>query len=319
MSFGISLGDFVTLIQLTTRVYRGWNDACGEYAVITKELKNLETILLRIEREVRSPASLLHHHSDDNAQLQEITANCTQVVHRLDQVVSKYRSLGTSRKGNWDRLRLGNKDLNDLRNKLKAQTLALNTYLTMLGISSLGRVENDVLPKMIKVMDGLAADIRAGRREGSVMTTYDDDDKEVWLQFRRELIAEGFRSNDIKKASPQLQEYLKKLSDAGQLEESVPEELEESLPRYQSNRNQDVSQQPSSDTRTTVESVESDAEEDEHGVHPLESNYEQSAQSGLAPTKSGDRSPREIIHKLFSYGMFFGFQRSVTTSIQSVL
>ena len=42
-------------------------------------------------------------------------------------------------------------------------------------------------------VDGIAA--RMGQTNGSIMTNYDDDDKEVWKQFRRELVAEGFSSD----------------------------------------------------------------------------------------------------------------------------
>lgn len=34
-----------------------------------------------------------------------------------------------------------------------------------------------------------------GQRAASLMTTYEDDDKEVWKSFRRELVAEGFSSD----------------------------------------------------------------------------------------------------------------------------
>jgi hypothetical protein len=42
-------------------------------------------------------------------------------------------------------------------------------------------------------VDNIAS--RMGQRAASLMTTYDDDDKEVWKSFRRELVAEGFSSD----------------------------------------------------------------------------------------------------------------------------
>ena len=85
----------------------------------------------------------------------------------------------------------------------------------------------DELPEMRKAIDGLAAEMRAGRREGSVMTTYDNDEKDVWRQFRRELIGEGFSSRSIHKFKNPLKDYLKRLNGQGLLEEEEPQDLEE--------------------------------------------------------------------------------------------
>jgi hypothetical protein len=96
-------------------------------------------------------------------------------------------------------------------------------YLETIGIRSLGVLKSmvDELPHMKEVIDALAAEIRAGRREGSVMTDYSNDEMEVWRQFRRELIGEGFSSHSIRKHSTQLKNYLKFLSDEGLLQENL--------------------------------------------------------------------------------------------------
>ncbi|KAJ5779257.1 hypothetical protein N7457_006977 [Penicillium paradoxum] len=45
----------------------------------------------------------------------------------------------------------------------------------------------------------------------SGMTTYEDDDKEVWRELRRDLIGSGLRSSDIRKYSHELKDYLHNL------------------------------------------------------------------------------------------------------------
>lgn len=40
---------------------------------------------------------------------------------------------------------------------------------------------------------------RMGQRAGSMLTSYGNDDKEVWKEFRRELIAEGFSSEVLQR------------------------------------------------------------------------------------------------------------------------
>ena len=224
MSFGFSVGDFMALVQLTTRTYQGWKKACGEYTDITQELDNLKIILSRVGAEIQVPSSLLQHQDRDLGQLQALTSSCTEDVSQLETIVLKYQGLSKSRGNTWDRIRLGQQNLTGLRVKLGWHIATLGTYLDIVGIGAIGRVENNVkdLPKMVKVIDGLAAEIRAGRREGSAMTTYENDEKEVWRQFRRELIAEGFSSEDLKKSRVRLRRYIKKVAEAGLLDEEIP-------------------------------------------------------------------------------------------------
>jgi len=47
----------------------------------------------------------------------------------------------------------------------------------------------DQLDVILDKVDKIATKMQQKNR--SVMTNYDDDDKEVWKQFRRELVAEG--------------------------------------------------------------------------------------------------------------------------------
>ena len=88
------------------------------------------------------------------------------------------------------------KDLDPLCGKLTQHIAAITAYLDAVGLGALARIERDVdaIPEHIqRAVDTLASEIRAGRREGSIMTTYSDDEKDVWRQFRRELIGEGMR------------------------------------------------------------------------------------------------------------------------------
>ena len=96
----------------------------------------------------------------------------------------------------------------------------------MVGLGSLARIEERVhaIPeRILQGVDALAAEIRAGRREGSVLTTYEDDEKEAWKQFRRELVADGFTSSKIHKYKPQIRRYLHGLAENGLLEELAPD------------------------------------------------------------------------------------------------
>jgi hypothetical protein len=49
------------------------------------------------------------------------------------------------------------------------------------------------LDTILDKVDSIAS--RMSQKSSSIMASYDDDDREVWKQFRRELIAEGFSSS----------------------------------------------------------------------------------------------------------------------------
>jgi hypothetical protein len=78
------------------------------------------------------------------------------------------------------------------------------------------------LPEMRNTINKLAAEMRAGKREGSVMTAYEDDDPGIWREFRRELIKEGYSSDSIRKYRTQLKGHLQALHADGLLDEDAP-------------------------------------------------------------------------------------------------
>ena len=223
MSFGYSIGDIITLTQLTVRTYNGWKNACGKYGDITSNLAVLQTLLMRIEAEVQAPNSLITRNAKDFGGWKTLYKSCHTLVVELEEVLDKYKSLGTNRRKNWDRIRLGNRNLDGLGKRLVGKTASLSAYISVLGISSQGRVENDVFPELLQKIDHMAAQMRRGNSSiRSALTTYEDDDKAVWRDFRRELIGTGIRSREIHKYSAALKTYLSRLQRDGLLDEEVP-------------------------------------------------------------------------------------------------
>jgi hypothetical protein len=226
MSFGFSPSDIVALVNITTKAYRGWKNACGEYSEVTGSLDSLLIVLERIENEASKPNSVLLRTANDRQNLKDILSNSEPTLRELHAIVVRYKSLGPSREKNWDKLRFGVKNLDPLRVKLTQHIAAITAYLDAVGLGALGRIERDLnaIPERIQhTIDALAAEIRAGRREGSIMSTYSDDSKDVWKQFRRELIGDGMKSSFVHKYKPLIRKYLKELAERGELEEFAPE------------------------------------------------------------------------------------------------
>ncbi|KAK5674030.1 hypothetical protein LTS10_013210 [Elasticomyces elasticus] len=226
MSFGFSPSDIVALINIASKTHQGWKKACGKYADVTVSLDSLLTILQRIENEAKKQGSVLVRSSKDAFRLQDVLSSILSSVQKLYAVAKRFKSLGLgrSREKNWDKIRFGVKDLSDLQLKLNQRLAVLTVYLNTVGLSALTRIGRgiEILPEINGSIDALSAEIRAGRRVASVMTTYDEDEKDVWHEFRRELIGEGMRSSTIHKYKPQIKQYVRHLAKGGLLEEDKP-------------------------------------------------------------------------------------------------
>lgn len=222
MSFGFSPTDILTLVQLTTRTYNGWKTACGKYASITCDLAELQILLTRMEEEAKTPNSLLSRDTNDFRGWRTLYKNCHSLVTELESVINKHKSLGLSgsRQKNWDRIRFGNKNLDNLTEKLAKRKQSLSAFMSILGISSQARMENKVLSELMDKVNDIAARMRNG--DGSVssaLTTRTNDDKAVWKEFRREMLSKGVTSDDLQTYSSALMTYVVRLQRKGLLDE----------------------------------------------------------------------------------------------------
>lgn len=235
MSFGFSPSDIVAVVAIVVRAYRGWNRACGEYADITMSLKEIKVLLVRIRDESRSDQSILVRTTRDAEQLGLALSGIRQTAEELEDTIERFSRLNFDRsrernwerlQRNWDRLRFGNADLDGTRVRLSQHIGTITAYLETVGLGSLARIEEDLraLPALMqRSLDNMKADIQAGRKEGTVLTTFTDDDPHMWKDFRRELIGEGFKGSQIHKFKPRIKECLQRWAQEGALAEKEPE------------------------------------------------------------------------------------------------
>ena len=242
MSFGFSVGDAVLLGQLAWRTVQNSRKACGEHHELTREAFSLHVVIRRLEKEVSKPESSINR-PDDKCQeeLQIIVESCEKVLKLLNRVLEKYNTLSEKERSVqklWHRVRFGNSelaDIRDLREKLVYYTSTLSLFVNMVSMGSIGRVEQQMetaggdLREIRIAINGITAHLlSANNREGSVLTTYADDDKAVWKEFRKELIGEGLSSTIIRKHKRLIKAYIKELGDRGLLDDEDPIEVEES-------------------------------------------------------------------------------------------
>lgn len=145
--------------------------------------------------------------------------NCNGVLQQLSKLLIKYKSLGTASKKAWDRLRFGTENLQEIREKIMNHTSSLTLFLTTLGTGSLGRIE--------KKLDQLIEDVRAGRREDTVLTMADNDEDEAeaqWDMWKSELVDEGFTKVELEGHKQWIKAKLLELIESGVLHEQPPPE-----------------------------------------------------------------------------------------------
>jgi hypothetical protein len=232
MAFGFAVGDFVLLTQLAWSTVQNARRACGEHDDFTQEAASLHAVLSRLQQEKSKPDSLLNRTTDDRqGEIGTLLHRCRDLLKRLERVLKKYNSMPSEKRSatrTWNRLRFGNGevvDLKDMRQKLATHTNAIGLFLNLLSVDSQSHVE--------RLMAGQAEDIRLllhhvnwivaasqarTHDEGSVLTSYAEDDKATWKEFRRELIHQGFSSRLLQKHKSAIQDYISHLGNSGALD-----------------------------------------------------------------------------------------------------
>lgn len=221
MSFGASPSDIIIVVTFCRALYRKCRDAGGEYDEISREVRGLHTVLRHLKYEVEAPESPLNKdHTIWGRQLAPIIGDCDFTLRQLDGLIMKYGRLASNGSGGspttprilWDRVRFGSNEMDQLggiRVKLISHKTSLTLFLDTIQLHQSGKMATTLdnhggqLDVILDKVDNIAA--RMTQRSGSVMTSYEDDDKEVWKQFRRELVAEGFSSDVLQQHKVRLQ------------------------------------------------------------------------------------------------------------------
>ena len=211
MSFGASPSDIIIVVTFCKALYRKCRNAGGEYDEISREVRGLHTVLRHLKYEVEAPDSTLNRdRSIWGRQLAPIIGDCDFTMRQLDGLLMKYGRLANNSNGGsptsprvlWDKMKFGSNEMDQLgaiRVKLISHKTSLTLFLDTIQLHESGKMamtlgtHGDQLDVILDKVDKIATKMQ--QKNGSVMTNYDDDDKEVWKQFRRELVAEGFSSD----------------------------------------------------------------------------------------------------------------------------
>ena len=132
MSFGFSVSDILALSQLATRVYQGWETACGDYAYITDDLAAFDMLTSRVKNEAQNPTSVFLNIPDDFRAWKKLSNGCRSVLIELERILSKYAGLDTGRRRTFERIEFSCRNLDALRQQLVMKTTNLAAYLSII-------------------------------------------------------------------------------------------------------------------------------------------------------------------------------------------
>lgn len=230
MSFGFGVSDLVGISQLCWKVYKKCKDSSGNYAELSSEVAALNMVIKGTE-ELLSQQRLT---TQQEVKLVTCRQGCEDVLNDLDRLLVKYESLGTKAQRAIDRVGFGMHDMNDIRLRLISNVSTLdafnNAYVEsapLLPSSSIFDFRRSSLARLENKMDLLIAEVRAGKREGSVVShkTFDSsvqNDWETWEALRRELEDVGISRGVITERRQFIIAWFKEAIAAGKLEEDAP-------------------------------------------------------------------------------------------------
>ena len=191
---------------------------------------SLHTVLKQLDDEFENPDSILNRTgASKSKELGLLAQSCNGALQQLNKLLIKYKSLGTKSKRAWDLLRWVTENLTEIREKIISHTSSLTLCLTTLGTGSLGRIE--------KKLDELIADVRAGRREETVLSMADNDEDEgdtQWSLWKDELMDDGFTKAELESHKHWIKARLAELIESGDLcgESSLPYDPTSTAPTF---------------------------------------------------------------------------------------
>ncbi|RYP69992.1 hypothetical protein DL771_005783 [Monosporascus sp. 5C6A] len=199
MNFGVGVGDIALVARSAWRLYRACKDSSEHFAQLSAELMSLHAVLTETHdflTENKTTLDVPRRH-----RLEMLYDGCRGVLDDLDALLGRYESLGTQAQRTWDRMWFGLKDLSDVK-----------------GSSSTARIER----KLTKFL----AEVQAGLREGSVVTTNDAaqaiETADVWTELRRELEDVGISAPAAEENHEFILRRIKTALAEGQLDEKPP-------------------------------------------------------------------------------------------------
>ncbi|KAI0871079.1 hypothetical protein GGS24DRAFT_510150 [Hypoxylon argillaceum] len=222
MSFGVSFGDIVLASSLAWRVYKACKDSGESFQRLSGDVASLHVVLKETEDYLGEFSNL---DTSRVNRLQILTDGCCHTLRDMEKLLRSYDNLGTQVQRTWDRFRFGLHDLADIRSRLVSSVTLLTAFNSSLISSSTTRIE--------KRLNKFICEVRAGYREGSVVTTPGAaetiESPDAWAQLRRELEDVGISPAVVEENNEYIVQWIKEALAQGLMEEDDPTEVDHPL------------------------------------------------------------------------------------------
>jgi len=122
-----AVGDFLGVAKLAWTVYNGYKDAPGDFRNLSNEINSLHNI---VNSDILTAKNLT---SEEHEKLGDILQECTNVLKDLDNLLTKYKRLGSPEGSSLralERAERGQEDIVELKARLTSNTTLLNTFVT---------------------------------------------------------------------------------------------------------------------------------------------------------------------------------------------
>ena len=237
MSFGFSVSDFLAVGQLSWKVYRRCKDSPGNYKELSAEVGALHNVIKETE-ELLSQQGLT---PQQETRLLACQQGCEDTLTKFDGLLIKYESLGTKSSRTFDRMGFGKQNMSEIRLRPISNVSMLDAFNNACVETPLYRHLHSLLlifsrsshARVEKKLNQLISEVRAGQREGSVISNHSFDltaqnKNQVWEALHRELVDIGISPGTITEMRQFIISWFQDAAAAGKLEEDVPPADDES-------------------------------------------------------------------------------------------
>lgn len=210
MSFGFSIGDFITVAEIAWKTYTALRDASEDFDGFASEVHSLYTALICLRDEAISPSSILQYAAPQKISgLKDIIENCENSLLQLQKKAKTVCLLKPGqRRQFWESLKLAFKDKQGPRDRIAIHTASVNMFLSSLTHNSLGRLEFLLKNALQSPSSGfsITSNLPRGPDGGSENT---------WNQIGQDLLMEGISERYFREFSDEIKAYIRYLVHGG--------------------------------------------------------------------------------------------------------
>lgn len=193
MSFGFSIGDFVAVCQLASKIRKEFVGAPSQFKAISDEVRSLSIIV----EDVEVALSERDLSNKEKIELDGIAHGCRSVLHELEETLDKYGELGSGpmnagkrTKRVWKKLKWEPDDIRELRGRIVSNVNFLNTFNSRLIREGVGKlVHHQDNQERRAIMDWLSptdyatqqSDFIGRRQEGTGLWLINSSEFQGWF------------------------------------------------------------------------------------------------------------------------------------------